>query len=123
MKYFVILFSVLSFSQSFASQIVLDRQFHSGARLVDILKKENGHYFLQGKSLGKNPPKDVLDAWKKLEAYKPAKVPKNCPAGDFRVTKKNGTKTTVVKACAQGKEYAAVIKNLRTIRKYSETVK
>lgn len=123
MKYLVILFSVLSFSQSFASQIVLDRKFHSGTRLVDVLKKENDHYFLQGKDLGKTLPKDVLAAWNKLETFRPSKTAKHCPAGDFRITKKNGSKATAIKGCAQGKEYAALIKNLRTIRKYSETVK
>lgn len=123
MKYLVILFLVLSFSQSFASQIVLDRKFHSGTRLVDILKKENDHYFLQGKDLGKKLPKEVLTAWKNLETYKPSKTTKYCPAGDFRITKKDGAKTAAVKGCAQGKEYVALLKNLKTIRKYSETVK
>ncbi|AHI06405.1 hypothetical protein BDW_09525 [Bdellovibrio bacteriovorus W] len=123
MKCLAILFSILISSPVFANQIVLDRQFHSGTRLVDILKKENEHYFLQGKDLGTSLPKDVLAAWKNLENYKPKKTTKNCPAGDYKITKKNGKKTTAIKGCVQGKEYVALMKNLRTIRKYSETVK
>ncbi|XGC79803.1 hypothetical protein ACES2L_10725 [Bdellovibrio bacteriovorus] len=119
MKYF---FIFLLFSCSaFANEVILDRTNHAGLRVTDILQKEKGVYYFNGKSLGKKLPANIDKIWSEL-SHGPAKdlKKKSCHSGELTYIIKSGKKERRYKACTEGKAYGQLVKKVEDLRSFAK---
>lgn len=124
MKYLVVV-SVLFFASiSMADEIVFDRTTNVGVQQRDVLRFEKGHYYFDGKDLGRKLPPMVQGAWKEIETGPTERQPASCFAGNYVYSKSiSGSKKKIVrKGCTFGPEFGRLMQNLEDLRSYARSL-